>query len=180
MCCHHTVTQTICAETASQRRDIMCQSQFMNMALICSENRAWRLHVLLVLRILQKMQVVSCTMGSVKIGELALKVMHTLGHTRGSISLLMKKRAFFDDMFFEGSIGRTDFPEGSETGMMLSLRKLASLPDAFVVYLGHGSRTTIGREKGNNRSYSGNIHNTSLNRSSSFDMNNSLVRQFSQ
>jgi len=86
----------------------------------------------------------------VKIGELTLKVMHTPGHTRGSISLLGEKEGFVGDTLFEDSIGRTDFPEGSEKEMMLSLRKLASLPDTFVVYPGHGSMTTIGREKRNN------------------------------
>jgi len=48
---------------------------------------------------------------------------------------------------FLGSIGRIDFPESSEREMKTSLKKLACLPDYFVVYPGHGPTTTIGEEK---------------------------------
>jgi glyoxylase-like metal-dependent hydrolase (beta-lactamase superfamily II) len=52
---------------------------------------------------------------------------------------------------FAGSIGRTDFPESSDHDMMISLRKkLATLPDYFIVYPGHGPATTIGEEKRSN------------------------------
>jgi len=86
----------------------------------------------------------------IKFGRTILKVMHTPGHSRGSISLLGEKEVFTGDTLFSGSIGRTDFPESSEDDMNLSLKKLALLPDNFVVYSGHGPITTIGEEKRNN------------------------------
>ncbi|MCK4474316.1 MBL fold metallo-hydrolase [Candidatus Bathyarchaeota archaeon] len=88
---------------------------------------------------------------TVKFGKVALKVLHTPGHSRGSISLLGEKVIFTGDTLFAGSIGRTDFPESSEHDMMISLRsKLATLPDYFIVYPGHGPATTIGEEKRSN------------------------------
>lgn len=82
-----------------------------------------------------------------KIGEVVLKVVHTPGHSAGSIVLVGEKEVFSGDTLFEGSIGRTDFPWSSEVDMMLSLKKLSCLPEDFVVYPGHGSVTTVGQEK---------------------------------
>ncbi|MDH7477336.1 MAG: MBL fold metallo-hydrolase [Candidatus Bathyarchaeota archaeon] len=86
----------------------------------------------------------------VKFGKITLKVMHTPGHSHGGIALIGDKEIFTGDTLFWGSIGRTDFPESSEQDMMASLKKLAALPDHFVVYPGHGPTTTIGEEKRNN------------------------------
>ena len=86
----------------------------------------------------------------IKFGASVLKVMHTPGHSRGSISLIGEKEVFSGDTLFMGSIGRTDFPESSEREMQQSLKKLAYLPDYFVVYPGHGPSTTIEEEKSNN------------------------------
>jgi len=83
----------------------------------------------------------------IKFGTETLKVIHTPGHSRGSISLLGQKEIFTGDTLFAGSIGRTDFPESSEQEMKLSLKKLATLPDHLKVYPGHGPPTTIGEEK---------------------------------
>lgn len=87
---------------------------------------------------------------SIKFGEENLKVTHTPGHTKGSISLIGGKEVFTGDTLFFGSIGRTDFPESSESDMHPSLRKLAALPEDFIVYPGHGPITTIGNEKRDN------------------------------
>ena len=87
---------------------------------------------------------------TVKFGNQTLKVMHTPGHSPGSISLLGEKEVFTGDTLFAGSIGRTDLPQGSETEMKSSLKKLARLPDFFKVYPGHGPPTTIGEENANN------------------------------
>ncbi len=87
---------------------------------------------------------------SIKIGRINLKVMHTPGHSLGSISLLGENEIFTGDTLFMGSIGRTDFPESSEHAMNDSLKKLAFLPDNYVVYPGHGPKTTIGEEKRSN------------------------------
>ena len=86
----------------------------------------------------------------IRFGEIALQVIHTPGHSRGSISLLGKKEVFTGDTLFAGSIGRTDFPESSATDMKLSLSKLANLPNHLIAYPGHGPITTIGKEKSDN------------------------------
>lgn len=87
---------------------------------------------------------------AVKFGKLTLKVLHTPGHSRGSITLVGKRHVFTGDTLFAGSIGRTDFPESSESDMKTSLKKLAALPKYFLVYPGHGPATTIGAEKQSN------------------------------
>ena len=84
---------------------------------------------------------------SVKFGNETLKVMHTPGHTPGSISLVGEKLVFTGDTLFAGGIGRTDFPGGSASDMRLSLQKLVRLPDYFLVYPGHGVTSMIGEEK---------------------------------
>jgi len=86
----------------------------------------------------------------VKFGKITLKVIHTPGHSRGSVSLLGEKEVFTGDTLFAGSIGRTDFPESSKSEMSRSLGKLANLPNHLVVYPGHGPMTTIAKEKRSN------------------------------
>ncbi|MEM2912696.1 MAG: MBL fold metallo-hydrolase [Candidatus Bathyarchaeia archaeon] len=86
----------------------------------------------------------------VKFGKKALKVMHTPGHSPGSISLIGEKEVFTGDTLFAGSIGRTDLPQSSESDMKESLNRLANLPDDFKVYPGHGPTTTIREEKRSN------------------------------
>ncbi len=83
----------------------------------------------------------------VKFGIETLKVMHTPGHTPGSICLVGEKLVFTGDTLFAGGIGRTDFPEGSMSDMRLSLQKLVRLPDSFLVYPGHYEASLIGQEK---------------------------------
>ena len=83
----------------------------------------------------------------VKFGEVTLRVVHTPGHSFGSVVLLGETEVFTGDTLFAGSIGRTDFPGSSDREMQKSLRKLLSLQDFFVVYPGHGPTTTMGEEK---------------------------------
>jgi hydroxyacylglutathione hydrolase len=83
----------------------------------------------------------------INFGEVTLRVVHTPGHSLGSVVLLGETEVFTGDTLFAGSIGRTDFPGSSDSEMRASLRKLLSLPDYFVVYPGHGPETTIGLEK---------------------------------
>ena len=85
--------------------------------------------------------------GLLKFGQTTLKVMHTPGHTPGSISLVGENLVFTGDTLFAGGIGRTDFPEGSDNDMKLSLEKMLLLSDNYVVYPGHGGVSTIGEEK---------------------------------
>jgi glyoxylase-like metal-dependent hydrolase (beta-lactamase superfamily II) len=78
----------------------------------------------------------------------ALRVLHTPGHTPGSISLLGDGVVFTGDTLFAQGVGRTDFPGGSADDLFASIREqLLTLPEATVVYPGHGPRTTIGDEK---------------------------------
>lgn len=82
-----------------------------------------------------------------KFGQVTLKVMHTPGHSLGSISLVGDKLVFTGDTLFAGGIGRTDFAGGSDRDMKCSLHKLVGLPDDYVVYPGHGCLSIIGKEK---------------------------------
>ncbi len=87
---------------------------------------------------------------SVKFGNCTLKVVHSPGHSAGSVILVGENEVFTGDTLFSGSIGRTDFPGSSERDMLLSLRKLAGLPDDLVVYPGHGPASSLGVEKRSN------------------------------
>lgn len=87
----------------------------------------------------------------VKVGGLRLKVLHTPGHSPGSISLLGDGLVLDGDLLFEGSIGRTDFPLGDLKVLEASIRKRIYVLDNDVqVYPGHGPRTTVGIEKKHN------------------------------
>ena len=86
----------------------------------------------------------------VKFGGENLKVLHTPGHTPGSICLVGEKLVFTGDTLFAGGIGRTDFPGGSMNEMRRSLEKLISLSDSLLVYPGHGETSMIGEEKRSN------------------------------
>lgn len=86
-----------------------------------------------------------------EVGNIKLKVIHTPGHTKGSICLLAENKLFAGDTLFEGSIGRTDFPGGSFEDLNNAVKtKLFTLPDNTHVYCGHGPITTIGYEKKSN------------------------------
>jgi hydroxyacylglutathione hydrolase len=80
-------------------------------------------------------------------GQVTLKVMHTPGHTPGSVSFVGDSFVFTGDTLFSGGIGRTDFPEGSYRDIKSSLKKLVCLPDGYVLYPGHGGISTIGDER---------------------------------
>lgn len=82
----------------------------------------------------------------VVLDELVFRVIHTPGHTMGSLCLLGHGVLFSGDTLFKNGIGRTDFPGASPEAMERSLKALALLDPATVVYPGHGPQTTIGRE----------------------------------
>ena len=80
-----------------------------------------------------------------------IEVIHTPGHTPGSTCLKIGDWLFSGDTLFFDSVGRTDVPLGSSEALINSLHeKVMILPDATVVYPGHGFSTTIGREKKHN------------------------------
>jgi hydroxyacylglutathione hydrolase len=87
---------------------------------------------------------------SLLIGAAEFHVLHTPGHTQGSISLYApgEGKLIAGDTLFEGSIGRTDLPGGDKRQILRSIHeKLLPLPEETIVIPGHGSNTTIGREK---------------------------------
>lgn len=84
---------------------------------------------------------------TVAAGGVTLTVMHTPGHTPGSICLLGHGHLLSGDTLFAGSIGRTDFPGGDMPAMRRSIARLASLSDDTRVHPGHGPESTIGRER---------------------------------
>jgi hydroxyacylglutathione hydrolase len=89
----------------------------------------------------------------VKAGSLVANVMHTPGHTEGSICLYFpaEKKLIAGDTLFAGSIGRTDLPGGSFEKIMGSLHgQVLALPDETLVIPGHGPETTIGEERESN------------------------------
>ncbi|RKY62448.1 MAG: MBL fold metallo-hydrolase [Candidatus Neomarinimicrobiota bacterium] len=75
-----------------------------------------------------------------------LQVMHTPGHTPGSVCFLTGKHLFSGDTLFQGSIGRTDLPGGSSRQITASLKRLRQLPEDTRIYPGHGETTTIRKE----------------------------------
>jgi glyoxylase-like metal-dependent hydrolase (beta-lactamase superfamily II) len=86
-------------------------------------------------------------------GSLNASVLHTPGHTEGSICLYFpaQQKLIAGDTLFAGSIGRTDLPGGSFEKIIDSLRgQLLALPDETVVIPGHGPLTTIGEERESN------------------------------
>lgn len=79
-----------------------------------------------------------------------ITVMHTPGHSEGSVCYLIDNLVFSGDTLFYGSIGRTDFDYGSPDDIMKSIRRLAALEGDRKVYPGHGMLTTLERERKNN------------------------------
>jgi hydroxyacylglutathione hydrolase len=87
---------------------------------------------------------------TLKIGETEFHVIHTPGHTHGSISLWIpqQNKIIAGDTLFRDSIGRTDLPGGNGRQIVQSIRqKLFALPEDATVIPGHGENTTIGHEK---------------------------------
>ena len=87
--------------------------------------------------------------GEIRFGEIRLRVLHTPGHTEGSVCLLDNDEGllFSGDTLFTGGWGRVDLPGGSPEQMVESLGRLAGLEDHLRVLPGHGAATTIGRER---------------------------------
>jgi glyoxylase-like metal-dependent hydrolase (beta-lactamase superfamily II) len=89
----------------------------------------------------------------VKAGSLTADVIHTPGHTEGSICLYFpaEQKLIAGDTLFAGSIGRTDLPGGSFEKIIRSIhQRVLVLPDDTVVIPGHGPSTTIGEERESN------------------------------
>jgi len=87
----------------------------------------------------------------VRVGNQALRVIHTPGHTPGSIGFLHDGLLFSGDTLFCGGVGRTDLPGGSWKDLERSIReRILTLPEDTIVLPGHGPHTTVGQERGSN------------------------------
>jgi len=88
----------------------------------------------------------------VQVGSLSLAVLHTPGHSPGSICLYERREGvlFTGDTLFAGSIGRTDLPGSSFEDMVRSLARLMDLPDRTAIWPGHGPPSSIGAERDRN------------------------------
>ena len=85
------------------------------------------------------------------LGSASLKVIHTPGHSRGSVSFLAQGRVWDGDLLFAGSVGRTDLPGGSFDQLVASIReRIFPLGDDTQVLSGHGPETTVGAERRGN------------------------------
>ena len=87
--------------------------------------------------------------GVIRFGEIRLQVLHTPGHTEGSVCLYEADEGllYSGDTLFAGAWGRVDLPGGDPQAMVASLARLSGLEDHVGVFPGHGDATTIGRER---------------------------------
>lgn len=87
--------------------------------------------------------------GEVRFGAIRLRVLHTPGHTEGSVCLYEPDEGllFSGDTLFAGGWGRVDLPGGDPDAMVASLGRFLDLEDGVHVFPGHGPETTIGRER---------------------------------
>jgi hydroxyacylglutathione hydrolase len=87
--------------------------------------------------------------GLIRFGEIRLRVLHTPGHTEGSVCLFAEDDGllFSGDTLFAGGWGRVDLPGGDPVAMVDSLARLADFEPSVGVFPGHGAATTIGRER---------------------------------
>lgn len=87
----------------------------------------------------------------ISLGNLEIKVLHTPGHSPGSVTFFVENKLFVGDLIFSGSIGRTDLPGGNFEHLMRSVNKnIFSLPEVTEIFPGHGPKTTVGIEKATN------------------------------
>ena len=85
--------------------------------------------------------------GLLHLAGLQLKILHTPGHTPGSVCILCQDQMFSGDTLFQDSCGRTDLPGGSFSQIRQSLLKLRALEGDYAVHPGHGPSTTLAEEK---------------------------------
>ena len=86
----------------------------------------------------------------IDLGDIEIKVMHTPGHTSGSVMYIAENKIFSGDTLFENGAGRTDMPDGDTGVLRASLKKIAAFEgehDNYDVYPGHGGFTTLNDEK---------------------------------
>jgi len=86
----------------------------------------------------------------VRVGAIEVRILHTPGHTPGSICAVAGRLLLTGDTLFKGAVGSTRFPGGSWEALSSSLARLASLPGDYLVLPGHGEETTLEEERRSN------------------------------
>ncbi|MBN1154538.1 MBL fold metallo-hydrolase [candidate division KSB1 bacterium] len=87
----------------------------------------------------------------IPLGNEKIRVIHTPGHSPGSVTYSIGEHLFVGDLIFYGSVGRTDLPGGNHNQLLRSITsKLFIYPDKYKIHPGHGPETTIGYEKRTN------------------------------
>jgi len=133
---------------------VMCEGEE-----IISENATNNLSALYDYPYTVKADRILCDEDVLSFGSVTAKVIKTPGHTPGGCCYYFDKEGvlFSGDTLFYGSVGRTDFPNGSFSDLIEGIKsKLMVLPDDTVVYCGHGPKTQIGFERKNNPYFSEN------------------------
>jgi hydroxyacylglutathione hydrolase len=87
---------------------------------------------------------------TVSVAEISIAVIHTPGHTPGSVVLALDRRLFTGDTLFQGSAGRTDLPGGDDGELKRSLRLISRFPPDTLLFPGHGDMTTLEEELASN------------------------------
>ena len=87
---------------------------------------------------------------TLQLGAISIRVLHTPGHSAGSVTLLAEDLMLCGDTLFAGSMGRCDLPGGDKDTIFASLRRLASLNGNYKVLPGHGGASTLERERSTN------------------------------
>lgn len=87
----------------------------------------------------------------IMLGSTKFTVMHTPGHTKGSVVYICEDIMFSGDTLFRLSMGRTDLPGGSTKELFASLRQIGQMTGEYTIYPGHGEKSSLSYEKRNNR-----------------------------
>ena len=94
----------------------------------------------------------------ITLGKLEIKVIHTPGHTNGSLCILTEKYLFSGDTLLPGRPGYTASPSNFEQIMKSLVERVFTLPEETVVYPGHGNSTLIGKEKNSSKLFLAQVH----------------------
>jgi glyoxylase-like metal-dependent hydrolase (beta-lactamase superfamily II) len=121
----------------SQSNDILCKQFSVPLAIYKDELD------LLSLFNSKKPEILLSDNQIMKLSHNSFLVLHTPGHTKGSICLLFDKFIITGDTLFAGTIGRTDLPSGNYNDMLRSIAKIKNLPNNILIYPGHGKQTTL-------------------------------------
>jgi hydroxyacylglutathione hydrolase len=99
---------------------------------------------------------------SLKLGNLNIKVLHTPGHTPGSLCFKVGRYLFAGDTIFPGGPGHTDTPEDFQQILKSITEKIFSLPDDTVIFPGHGESTTVKKAKEEYTAFTSSPHDSDI------------------